>query len=91
MLFEAGRAEEKLRDEAMVRDGGLVVGAVRQHLNVHFVLDGRTGKRRPFRARRQIGEDGAQKQQPDDVAEEVIACNLVGVLKVVTDEDAVVV
>ena len=78
-------------DEAVIRHRRFVVGAVRQHLHGHFLLQPLRGTADPMpRPAGRSLNTAATIEQTDDVAEEVVARHFVRVLEVAFDEHAVV-
>ena len=87
---QAGCTEKQFGDQAMIRNRGLVVRSVRQHLHVHFRGQPGAALPAPRGAARQVVEGRGDEEQPDDVAEKVIAGHLVGILEMTLDEGAVI-
>ena len=84
------RAEEQLGHEAVIRNRRFVIGAVRQDLDVQLLCEPFAALPIPGCPRGRSSNTAARKNRPDDVAEKVVAGDLVGVLEMALDERAVI-
>ena len=82
--------KEQLGHQSMVGHGRFVIGAVLQHLDLDLLLQRRDAEVEPHPGRRIVLEDEGDEEEADDIAQEVVARDLVVIFEVLEDEVPVV-
>ena len=87
-LREPFAGEKQFQHQPVVRHRRLVVSAVLEDLHLHLLLEPLAALAQPTLPNRQVGKNDAEAVQPDDVAQKVVAGDLILVLEIALDERA---